>query len=134
MKKLLSIFVLAVAAAATFLSVSPATHAAPGWTKYSAASFAKAQASGKTIVVDVHAKWCPTCRAQQPILDELRSDKKLAQAMFVKVDFDTDKDFLRAHRIPRQSTIVVFKGKTETARSIAQTDRSALRSVILNAI
>lgn len=134
MKKLLSVFVLAlITAGVLFSSISPAD-AAPGWTRYSASSFAKAQNAGRVIVVDVHAEWCPTCRAQQPILNELRKDKRLAKAMFVKVDFDTDKDFLRAHRIPRQSTIVVFKGKTETARSVAQTDRTVLREAVLGAI
>ena len=129
MKKLFSI----VAAFAALFALTPAA-AAPGWTKYSASSFTAAQNAGKTIVVDVHAKWCPTCRVQQPILNELRADKRLKGAVFVKVDFDTDKAFLRTHRVPRQSTILVFKGKKETARSIAQTNRNALRKVVLNAI
>jgi thiol-disulfide isomerase/thioredoxin len=128
-KKLLSI----VAAFAALFVLTPAA-AAPGWTQYSAGSFASAQNAGKTIVVDVHAKWCPTCRAQQPTLDELRADKRLANVVFIKVDFDTDKAFLRAHRVPRQSTILVFKGKKETARSIAETNRNRLRAVVLGAI
>lgn len=131
MKKLFSL--VALVAAFFAVTMTPAT-AAPGWTKYSASSFAAAQNTGKTIVVDVHADWCPTCRAQQPILNELRKDKRLADAVFIRVDFDKDKAFLRAHRIPRQSTILVFKGKTETARSIAQTNRAALRKVVLGAI
>ncbi|MEO1488134.1 MAG: thioredoxin family protein, partial [Pseudomonadota bacterium] len=44
------------------------------WTKYNAAEFMMAQKKGKTIVVDVYADWCPTCRAQAPILDELRAE------------------------------------------------------------
>ncbi|WP_209348157.1 thioredoxin family protein [Pontixanthobacter sp. CEM42] len=129
MKKLLSI----VAAFAALFALTPAA-AAPGWTDYSASTFTAAQNAGKTIVVDVHANWCPTCKAQQPILNELRADKRLKGAVFIKVDFDQDKAFLRTHRVPRQSTILVFKGKKETARSIAQTNRTALRTVVLNAI
>lgn len=129
MKKLLSLF----AAMMALFALTPAA-AAPGWTSYSDASFARAQNAGKTIVVDVHAEWCPTCRAQQPILNELRADKRLKDVVFIKVDFDSDKSFLRANRIPRQSTIVVFKGKKETARSIAETNRARLRSVVLGAI
>ena len=131
MKKLFSLVALV---AAFFAATMMPAAAAPGWTQYSASSFAAAQNAGKTIVVDVHADWCPTCRAQQPILNELRKDKRLANAVFIRVDFDKDKAFLRTHRIPRQSTILVFKGKTETARSIAQTNRSALRKVVLGAI
>lgn len=105
-----------------------------GWEKYSAASFKAAQQKGDTIVVDVYATWCPTCRAQAPILDELRKDTRLKNVRFMKVNFDKDKSFLRAHRIPRQSTVVVFKGTTESGRSIAQTNRSKLRGFVLSSI
>lgn len=112
---------------------SPAT-AQQGWSGYSASSFAAAQAAGETIVVDVHADWCPTCRAQQPILNEIRSDKRAADVRFIKVDFDEDKAFLRAHKVPRQSTIIVFKGEREVARSIAETNRTRLRKLVFDAI
>ena len=93
-----------------------------------------AQAKGKTIVVDVYANWCPTCRAQSPILDELRAEEQSGDILFVKVDFDEKKAFLHAHRIPRQSTVLVFKGETELARSIAETNRTRLRQIVLGAI
>ncbi len=105
-----------------------------GWSTYDAAEFTMAQNKGKTIVVDVYADWCPTCRAQAPIMEELRKEKQSADVLFVKVNFDDEKAFLRQHRIPRQSTILVFKGKKETARSIAETNRTRLRSAVLGAI
>lgn len=129
MKKLLSL----IAAFAALFALTPVA-AAPGWTSYSETSFARAQNAGHTILVDVHATWCGTCKAQQPILNELRADSRLKDVVFIKVDFDSDKAFLRANRIPRQSTILVFKGKKETARSIAETNRNRLRGVILGAI
>ena len=106
---------------------------APMWADYTPAAFAAAQDEGRTIVVDVYADWCPTCKAQAPILDEVRSEPAMADAAFFKVDYDVHKDFLKDHRIPRQSTILVFDGKEEAARSIAETDRDRLRSVILDA-
>ena len=105
-----------------------------GWQTYDEAEFVMAQGKGKTIVVDVYADWCPTCRAQAPILDQLRKERQNGDTLFVKVNFDEEKAFLREHRVPRQSTVLVFKGKKEVARSIAQTDRSALRGVVLNAL
>ncbi len=105
-----------------------------GWTQYDAAEFMMAQKKGKTIVVDVHADWCPTCRAQAPILEELRTEKQNSNTLFVKVNFDEQKAFLRDNRIPRQSTVLVFKGMDEVARSVAQTNRSELRSIVLNAL
>ena len=105
-----------------------------GWQKYDAAEFMMAQKKGKTIVVDVYADWCPTCRAQAPILEELRTEKQSSDVLFVKVNFDDEKAFLREHRIPRQSTVLVFDGMTEKARSIAQTNRTKLRGVVLGAL
>lgn len=101
------------------------------WILYNEAGFAAAQAAGKTIVVDISASWCPTCRAQAPTLDEVAQDPALAQAVLYKVDFDVEKAFLSQHRIPRQSTILVFRGTEETARSVAETDPERLRNAIL---
>ena len=119
------------ALAAAFFLIVPATAAAPGWTSYEPRQFATAQQAGRTILVDVHANWCPTCRAQKPTLNKLRSDPRLKDVLFVTVNFDKQKDFLRSHRIPRQSTILVFKGTKETARSIAETNPARLSAAIL---
>ena len=105
-----------------------------GWTTYDEAEFMMAQKKGKTIVVDVYADWCPTCRAQAPILEELRQERQSSDVLFVKVNFDDEKAFLRANRIPRQSTVLVFKGMDEVARSIAETNRTRLRSAVLGAL
>ncbi|MEM7780666.1 MAG: thioredoxin family protein [Pseudomonadota bacterium] len=105
-----------------------------GWQTYDEGEFMMAQKKGKTIVVDVYANWCPTCRAQAPILDELREEHQSADILFVKVDFDEEKDFLRTHRIPRQSTVLVFNGMDEVARTIAETNRSRLRGVVEGAL
>ncbi|MDJ0978740.1 MAG: thioredoxin domain-containing protein [Erythrobacter sp.] len=133
---MLRLFALIAAVGALFVGAMQlsATTETEGWTRYDAADFMMAQKKGKTIVVDVYADWCPTCRAQAPILDELRTEEQSSKVLFVKVDFDEEKDFLRQHRIPRQSTVLVFKGMDEAARSIAQTDRAALRSVVLGAL
>lgn len=116
-----------------FLAVALAAPAiaAPAWQEYSPAVFTRAQEAGKTIVVDVHAVWCPTCKAQAPTLDALRQEPRLKDAVFFKVDFDEEKDFLRAHRIPRQSTVLVFRGMQETARSIAESRPKQLREAVM---
>lgn len=125
----LKLSVLAILALCGALAATPAS--AQDWTAYSPAAFAEAQSAGKPIVVHVHAAWCPTCRAQLPALDELKAELAPSGVLFMRVDFDKDKDFLRAHRIASQSTILTFRGDTETARSVAQTDRARLRSLVL---
>lgn len=108
--------------------------ATPGWIDYSPERFAELQAAGETLVVDVAADWCPTCKAQQPILQELQAEESLRDVAFVRVDFDQHKAFLRNHEIPRQSTILVFDGETEVARSIAETNRDRLRKFVFDAV
>lgn len=119
---------------ASLFTAVPAIAAAPAWSQYDPAQFSRAQEAGKTIVVDVHATWCPTCRAQAPTLDSLLGEPRLKGVIFIKVDFDKEKTFLRQHKIPRQSTILVFKGKRETARSIAETRPDRLRAAIMAGI
>lgn len=108
--------------------------ATPEWIDYTPEAFAEAQQAGRTILVDVYASWCPTCKAQAPILDELRGEPTLSDVTFVKVDFDQEESFIENHRIPRQSTILVFDGETEIARSVAETDRERLRSFVFESV
>jgi thiol-disulfide isomerase/thioredoxin len=108
--------------------------ASANWVGYSPEAFAQAQAAGKTILVDVNASWCPTCRAQRPILEELRADQRLNDVVFISVNYDVHKTFLRDHRIPRQSTILIFDGKTEVDRSVAETNRERLRKFVFDAV
>jgi thiol-disulfide isomerase/thioredoxin len=107
--------------------------ATPEWVDYAPEAFADAQQAGRTILVDVHATWCPTCKVQAPILDELLLEPSLSDVTFVKVDFDLEEAFIETYRIPRQSTILVFRGETEIARSVAETDRDRLRSFVFEA-
>ncbi|MEP3051050.1 MAG: thioredoxin family protein [Erythrobacter sp.] len=133
---MLRIFALIAAIGAIVIGVMQFSARADttGWQTYDEPTFTMAQAKGQTIVVDVYADWCPTCRAQAPILDEIRKDNIGNEVKFVKVNFDDEKDFLRQHRIPRQSTILVFDGENEIVRTIAETDRSRLRDQVLNAL
>jgi len=128
-RNLLAVF----AALFALVGAAPAI-AAPAWQDYDPGAFADAQEAGKTIIVDVHAVWCPTCKAQAPTLDALRQEPALKNAVFIKVDFDVEKAFLREHRIPRQSTVLVFQGKRETARSIAESRPKQLRAAVMAGI
>ena len=66
------------------------------WKPFDAAAFAQAQKDGKPILVDIFAVWCPTCRAQNPILTQLTREPKYKDLVVFKVDFDTQKDDVRA--------------------------------------
>lgn len=117
-----------------FCASGSAAAAASEWVDYTPEAFAAAQENGETMLVDVTADWCPTCRAQKPILDELRAEESLDDIIFVRLNFDLHKDFLQAHAVPRQSTILIFDGDAEVGRSIAETDRERLRSFVFEAV
>jgi thiol-disulfide isomerase/thioredoxin len=97
---------------------------------YDPASFAAAEKAGKPILVAVHASWCPTCKAQKPILSELMADPKFKNLVYFVVDFDSQKDAVKFFGAREQSTLVAFKGDKETGRSVGDTNRSSIAALL----
>jgi thioredoxin 1 len=93
-------------------------------------SFAAAQKAGKPILVAIHASWCPTCAAQRPILSELMAEPKFKDLTYFVVDFDTQKDVVKFFGARMQSTLIAFKGTTETGRSVGDTERSSIAALL----
>jgi thiol-disulfide isomerase/thioredoxin len=93
-------------------------------------SFAAAQKAGKPIFVAIHASWCPTCKAQNPILSELMVEPKFKNLLYFIVDFDRQKDVVRFFNARMQSTLIAFKGATETGRSVGDTDRASIAALL----
>jgi thiol-disulfide isomerase/thioredoxin len=93
-------------------------------------SFEAAQKAGKPVFVAVHASWCPICKAQKPILSELMEDPKFKDLTYFVVDFDTQKDAVKSFNVRMQSTLIAFKGVTETGRSVGDRDRSSIAALL----
>src|SRR5579863_7816478 len=93
-------------------------------------SFAAAQKEGKPILVGIHASWCPTCKAQDPILGELMSAPKFNDLVYFVVDFDSQKDAVKYFGARMQSTLIAFKGEKETGRSVGDTNRSSIAALL----
>jgi thioredoxin-like negative regulator of GroEL len=100
------------------------------WTPYSQSAFDKLQAEGKPTLVLVHADWCPTCRAQAPIISSLLSQKEYQGITALRVDFDTQKDVVRAFHVPMQSTLIVFTGGKEVGRSTGDTTQTHIEALL----
>jgi thioredoxin 1 len=98
------------------------------------AAFEAAQKSGKPVLLSVHADWCTTCRAQEPIIASLLSQPKYAGFASFRVDFDKQKDVRRQFRVQHQSTLIVFKDGKEVARSIAVTDPAGIEKQLAQAL
>ena len=93
-------------------------------------SFAAAQKADKPILVAVHASWCPTCKTQKPILSELMADPKFNNLVYFVVDFDSQKDAVKYFDVRMQSTLIAFKGATETGRSVGDTERATIAALL----
>ena len=93
-------------------------------------AFAEAHKTGKPIFVGVHASWCPTCKAQDPILGELMSAPKFKDLVYFVVDFDGQKDAVKSFGVRTQSTLIAFKGDKETGRSVGDTNRSSIAALL----
>lgn len=93
-------------------------------------AFSAAQQSGKSILVDIRASWCSTCKTQAGIIGKIVSDPKYKDVLIFDVDFDSQKDVVRALRAQSQSTLIGFKGGTETRRSAGDTDPLSIEDLI----
>ena len=97
---------------------------------YSDAAFSAAQAAGKPILIHVKAPWCPTCKVQQPILESLFKMQKFAAYERFDIDFDTGTRARKKFGVDVQSTLIVFKGKKEIARSSGVIDTTAIGALL----
>ena len=97
-------------------------------------AFLAAQSGGKSILVEIHASWCPTCQAQKPILGKLFADPKFNSMAVFRVDFDTQKDEVRNFKARLQSTLITFKGREEIARSVGDTNPSSIADLLALAL
>lgn len=114
------------------LAAAPAAQAASQ--AYSQQAFEAAQAAGKPILLDVFAPWCPTCKAQAPILAKLQSQPKFKNLVMMKIDFDSQKDLLRKLNVRQQSTLIVYKGSKEVGRSVGDTNAASIEALAAKAL
>jgi thioredoxin 1 len=100
---------------------------------FNQAQFASMRDSGKPVAVVFHADWCPTCKAQAPVLKQLMQTAEFQNLTLFVADFDTEKALKRALRVTQQSTVVVFKDGKERGRSTGDTQADNLAAVLRRA-
>ena len=90
--------------------------------------FKKAQAEGKTVVINSWNKTCYTCGKQVKILDQ--AEKEFDDILFLSFEQTKDKQIAKSLGIEYWTTIVVYKDSKEIARSIGQTKKSEIYKLI----
>lgn len=82
------------------------SYVAGAYQDFSQSAYDAAIADGKTVILDFHADWCPTCRANEPIIKgvfEARADKNLVG---FKVNYDTEIALKKTFNIQNQATLI----------------------------
>jgi len=97
---------------------------------YDQKAFEAAQAANQPILLDVSAPWCPTCKAQKPILEKLTADPAYKDLKIFEIDFDSQTDLLRSLHVQKQSTLIVYKGNAEQGRSTGDTAEASISTLL----
>jgi thiol-disulfide isomerase/thioredoxin len=100
---------------------------------FSQAEFDRLAREGRPVVVDVAATWCPTCKAQKPIVDRLVKQADYRDVAVLTVDFDADKPVLKTFKAGMQSTLIAFKGGKEVGRSVGDTTPAGIEALFRKA-
>ncbi len=124
-----------IAVSALMLATSVATSIAHALTiaPYSAAALAAAQKAGEPVALHFHATWCSTCKAQDKAFNELQSDPSLKLTV-LQADYDTEVDLKKQLKVRSQSTLIVYRGGTERARSSGDTQPERLKALLKTAL
>jgi thiol-disulfide isomerase/thioredoxin len=120
--------------AAAVLFFSAETASAIEFRPYTPDAFAAAQAEGGPIIVDVHATWCPTCQAQRRVIEQLAEDPRFANVIIFVIDYDTEKAYMRMHRVSERSTLIAFRGGEEHDRLYAVTSFEGIQALFLGIV
>lgn len=101
---------------------------------YDQKTFDQLAGSGKPVVLDVSAPWCPTCKQQKPIVDKLMNDPAYKDVTLLTIDFDNSKELLKKLKVSTQSTLIAFKGAKEVARSVGDTTPAGIEGLVKKTI
>jgi thioredoxin 1 len=118
-KLIVSAALLWAAAGAQALEIKP----------YTAEALAQAQQADQPLALHFHADWCPTCRAQDKVLQQLKTEPGLDLTLLV-VNYDTDKALLQRFNVRGQSTLVMLHGKQERGRAAGEITPEGLRKAL----
>ena len=100
---------------------------------YSAAALAAAEKANQPIALHFHADWCPTCRAQDKVVQSLKTEKGLDLTVLT-VNYDTERDLKRRFKVNSQASLIVLRGQKETARLVGVTSTDGIRDALKTAL
>lgn len=87
-----------------------------------------AMSDGKTVFLDFFASWCPTCRANKPVVEgEIVNHPDVVG---FRVDYDTAVELKKEHSVTSQSTYILLKNGEEIRRALGSLTNSSLARLL----
>ena len=101
---------------------------------YQADDFARARRAGKVTAVQFHSGWCPICVMQERGLKSLKDDKSLDQVTVFQADYFKEEALRKRFNVSSFSTLVVFRGALERARTTGDFQPEQLKQLFAGAL
>lgn len=101
---------------------------------YQAEPFAAARAAGKITVIQFHSGWCPICVMQERGVRALKDDKAFDQVTVYQADFFKEEALRKQFNVTSFSTLVIFRGDQERARTTGDSRPEQLRPLFAKAL
>ena len=99
---------------------------------YSAAAAQSAINSGKLVVLEVYASWCPVCLIQASSIEAIKDKPDYKHISFFRIDYDAQKDVANKLNAPR-STLIVYRGGKEVGRESWGPSQEDIAKVMMKA-
>lgn len=91
-------------------------------------------AAGETVLIDVFAPWCGTCRSQGRAMDDLRASNSAYDAAitFIRMDWDTygRSEYAQSLGVVRRSTLILMRGDAILGTVVADPRRESIQSLL----
>lgn len=101
---------------------------------YQAEQFAQARAAGKVTTIQFHSGWCPICVMQERGIRALKDDKSLDQVVVYQADFFKEEALRKQYNVTSFSTLVIFRGDVERARTTGDSRPEQLKPLFAKAL
>jgi thioredoxin 1 len=98
------------------------------------AEFRAAATSGVPVLIEFHADWCPTCRAQEKVVDALMGQSAYKNVLVLRFLYETQKDLLKRFGVRRQSTLIVYRNGEEVTRAVGVTSSDDIANLLNAAV
>lgn len=118
------LFAALIAPAAQALDIVP----------YQADDFARARSAGRVTAVQFHSSWCPICVMQERGLKALKEDKSLDRVTVFQADYFKEEALRKHFNVSSFSTLVVFRGAQERARTTGDFQPEQLKQLFAGAL